>query len=105
IREAFSVWRNAMEQHGHRSNGIWWLPEGRMYFQIKGNDFKLGLDPAGENWTVELSRMGAGTRPPRLAALWQGCATAQASQQPTAPPPAGATTRSQSPEPVTRETP
>lgn len=64
IREAFSIWRNAMEQHGRRRGSIWWLPEGKMYFRIKGSDFKLGLDPTGENWTVELNEPGQGTENP-----------------------------------------
>lgn len=64
IREAFSIWRNAMEQHGQRRGSIWWLPEGKMYFRIKGSDFKLGLDPTGENWTVELNEPGQGTENP-----------------------------------------
>jgi hypothetical protein len=68
IREAFSVWRNAMEQHGRRRGSIWWLPAGRVYFRIKENDFKLGLDPTSDNWTVELNEPGQGTENP-LAGL------------------------------------
>ncbi|MHC2620086.1 hypothetical protein ACVIW2_002118 [Bradyrhizobium huanghuaihaiense] len=64
IRDAFSVWRNAMEQHGHRLGGVWWLAAGRIYFRRKGNDFKLGLDPTGDNWTVELNEPEQGTENP-----------------------------------------
>ncbi len=35
-----------------------------MYFRIKENDFKLGLDPTGENWTVELNEPEQGTENP-----------------------------------------
>ncbi|WP_407114289.1 hypothetical protein [Bradyrhizobium sp. LMG 9283] len=61
IREAFSVWRNAMEQQGHRVGSI---SEGKIYFRRKGSDFKLGLDPAGDNWTVELNEPEQGTENP-----------------------------------------
>jgi hypothetical protein len=64
IREAFFIWRNAIEQHGRRRGSIWWLPEGKVYFRVNGNDFKLGLDPIGENWTVELNEPGQGTENP-----------------------------------------
>lgn len=64
IREAFSIWRNAMEQQGHRRGNIWWLPEGKIYFRSKGGDFKLGYDPTGENWTVELNEPEQGTENP-----------------------------------------
>lgn len=64
IREAFSIWSNAMEQHGRRHGSIWRLPEGKIYFRSKGGDFKLGLDPAGENWTVELNEPEQGTENP-----------------------------------------
>lgn len=32
IREAFSNWRNAMEQYGRRRGSIWPLLEGKMNF-------------------------------------------------------------------------
>ncbi|OAF07723.1 hypothetical protein AYJ54_16545 [Bradyrhizobium centrolobii] len=64
IREAFSIWRKAMEQHGYRLASVWWLPESKMYFRSKGNDFKLGLDSTGENWTVELNEPEQGTENP-----------------------------------------
>ena len=64
IREAFSIWRTAMEQQGLERDGLRWLPEGKICFRTKGNDFKLGLDPNGDNWTVELNEPTQGTENP-----------------------------------------
>jgi len=64
IHEDFAIWRNAMEQHGHKRGSLWWLPEERIYFRIEGNKFRLGLDPTGENWTVELNEPRQGTENP-----------------------------------------
>jgi hypothetical protein len=64
IREAFSIWRRAMEQHARRRGSIWWLPEGKVYFQTNGSEFKLGSDPLGENWIVQLNEPGQGTENP-----------------------------------------
>ncbi|MGY4369892.1 hypothetical protein ACVW1A_005957 [Bradyrhizobium sp. LB1.3] len=60
----FPFGENAMEQQGHRLGSVWWLSAGRIYFRGKGNDFKLGLDPTGDNWTVELNEPEQGTENP-----------------------------------------
>jgi hypothetical protein len=56
IHEAFSIWRNAMEQHGRRRGGFWWLPKEKIFFRFdeRGRSI-LGLDPAGKDATVELN--------------------------------------------------
>lgn len=64
IHEAFSIWRNAIRQHGQRHGSIWWLPEGKIYFHSTGSDSKFGLDPVGENWTVELNEPERGSENP-----------------------------------------
>ncbi|MCK1666162.1 hypothetical protein [Bradyrhizobium sp. 153] len=64
IRDAFSVWRNAMEQHGERLASVWRLSIGKIYFRRNGNDNKLGLDPTGDHWTVELNEPEQGTENP-----------------------------------------
>lgn len=69
IREALSVWRNAMEQHGRKIDSLWWLPEGKVYFRVEGTDFKFGLDPTGKNWTVELNEPSQDGKENRLSGV------------------------------------
>ncbi|MET4211472.1 hypothetical protein [Bradyrhizobium sp. LA2.1] len=64
IHEAFSIWRNAIEQRGERFHGTHWLPEERVYFLTTGNNFKFGFDDKGENWVVELNEPEQGTENP-----------------------------------------
>ena len=53
-----------MELHGRRRGRISWIPEQGLYFRNDGSDFRLGFDPKGENWTVELNQPGKGSENP-----------------------------------------